>query len=278
MPLKPLLLNLLNAAQTAQETLVEELSTTERDTIGTPQFWSARDQVAHMTFWWRDLRLTLAALASSQTPPNEEETQTRNERVFEAQREQPWTAILSDARQAHMELLAEVSHFTEDEMVRTGWFPPEGEGDSSSMNPTNQPLWAIILGNGFWHPLEHLTQFYLEHGDMARATQIQQAWANLVTQEALPPALQGIGLYTLALFYAKTQRAISAEDVLGQASALHPDPFIQSIVLSNLARLYAKEQKQREAKHALDRALTANPGLHLFFKQDLDLAPLLEQN
>jgi tetratricopeptide (TPR) repeat protein len=113
---------------------------------------------------------------------------------------------------------------------------------------------------------------------MACATQTQQAWAHLVTQEALPPALQSIGLYNLALFYAKTQRAASAEEILHQANTLHPDPFIQSIVLSNLARLYAKELKQTEAKNALDRALIANPGLHLFFKQDIDLAPLLDEN
>ncbi len=34
-----------------EEAFLQELNETERTAIGTPQHWSAKDHVAHLTFW-----------------------------------------------------------------------------------------------------------------------------------------------------------------------------------------------------------------------------------
>ena len=218
--LKPLLRDLLTFAQTAQATFVRELSEAERAAIGTSAHWSARDHVAHLTFWKQEDCVLLAALGRSETPPSAGGTDTLNQQVFEEQRERPWEAILFDTQQVHAELLASVDRLSEDDLAGTGWFPPAGEGESTS--PESQPLWAFILSQGFWHPLEHLTQFSLERDEVLRATQVQHAWVDQVNQPELPAALRGIGLATLASFYLLTKRPSSAQEPLRQALAFHP--------------------------------------------------------
>ena len=149
------------------------------------------------------------------------DAQILNAQVFEEQRERSWAEVLLDAEQAHADLLATVECFSEDDLVRSGWPPPE-DGEQGVFSES-QPLWGIILGNGFWHLLEHFTQFYLDRSEVWRATQLQQAWADKVTQEDLPHDMQSIELYTLALFYAMTKQETSAQETLRQALALNPD-------------------------------------------------------
>lgn len=269
--LKPMLLDLLNATQAAQQKLITELSDTEREALGTAAHWSARDHVAHLTFWKRHLALTLAALACGETPPSKGDAQVLNAQVFERHRQRPWSDILLDSEQVHAELLASVERFTEEDLARTDWFPPE-DGDEF---PGGQPLWAAMLSkNGFWHPLEHFTQFYLDRNDVQRATEIQQAWADKMIQLEVPPVMRSIGLYILALFYATTKQEASAQEALDHAVALNPDPMMESYVLYNLAYFYVTNNQFTKAQDVLDRALALNPALIEFSKQDADLALL----
>lgn len=60
-PLRPVLLDLLNFAQTAQQTLITKLNDTEREVPGTLVRWSVRDHVAHLTFWKQHLSRHLDA-------------------------------------------------------------------------------------------------------------------------------------------------------------------------------------------------------------------------
>lgn len=126
--LKPMLLDLLNATQITQHTLVTELNEIERSAIGTLVHWSARDHVAHLTFWKQRLLLKLAALVCNETPPRFDDFESLNVQVFEEQRERPWSDILLDAEHAHAELLAHLESFTEDDLASSRWFPPE-DGD-----------------------------------------------------------------------------------------------------------------------------------------------------
>jgi Protein of unknown function (DUF1706) len=272
-PLKPALLDLLNFTQTAQLTLITELNDTEREAPGTSVHWSARDHVAHLTFWKHHLSRHLGALCRSETPPSKGDAQILNAQVFEEQRERLWADILLDAEQAHADLLASVELFSEDDLVRSGWPPPQ-DGEQGVFSES-QPLWGIILGNGFWHLLEHFTQFYLDRNEVLRATQLQQAWADKVMQEDLPSDMQSIGLYTLALFSAMTKQEASAKVALHQAKALNPDPAIESLILYTLASFYTTTNQKAKAETTLRQALALNPDLVEFSKQDPDMMALL---
>jgi len=273
MSLKLVLLDLLDFTQTTQHTLITDLNDTERTAIGTSVHWSARDYVAHLTFWKQHLSRHLGALCRSETPPGKGDAQALNAQVFEEQRERSWADILLDAELAHANLLASVERFSGDNLVRSGWPPPE-DGEQGVFSE-RQPLWGIILGNGFWHLLEHFTQFYLDRNDVLSATQVQQAWADKVMQPEVALDIQSIGLYTLALFYAMTKQETSAQEALHQAKALNPDPAIESIILYTLASFYATTNQKAKAESTLRQALALNPDLVEFSKQDPDMTALL---
>ncbi|TMD64100.1 MAG: ClbS/DfsB family four-helix bundle protein [Chloroflexi bacterium] len=242
--LKPMLLDFLNTMQTTQQTLVTELNDTERAAIGTPVHWSARDHVAHITFWKQRLLLKLAALVRNETPPRFDDFDSLNMQVFEEQRERSWSDILLDAEHAHAELLAHLERFTEEDLASSRWFPPE-DGDDDVF-PEGRPLWDVILGSGYWHPQSHFTQFYLDRNDVLRATQIQEAWVAHMMQREVPTVMRSVVLYNLACFYATTNQVAIAREVLPQALALNPALTEYSKQDPDLASLRAEQAHQDE--------------------------------
>src|SRR5579872_716284 len=109
---KPILLDLLQQARLAQDAFVQELNVPERDATGTPEYWSARDHVAHMTFWRQRLVLKLTAILNKETLESADFEQL-NPIIFEEQRYRPWSDILAESEQAFAELLAVVEQLPE---------------------------------------------------------------------------------------------------------------------------------------------------------------------
>ena len=219
---KRVLLDLLDDTQVEQQRLISELNDTEREASGTSAHWSARDHIAHLTFWKQHLSRTLAALARSETPPSKGDTEALNAQVFEEQRERPWSDILLEAKQAHADLLANLEHLTEEDLDKSHWYwLPRDDGEDGSF-PEGQPLWSIILSNGYWHLQEHFTQFYLDRNDVSHATQLQEAWTENMMQREVPPVIQSIALCQPAIFYATTNQKAKAQEMWHQALALDP--------------------------------------------------------
>jgi Protein of unknown function (DUF1706) len=245
--LKPMLLDLLNTIQTTQHTLVTELNDTERAAIGTVARWSARDHVAHITFWKQRLSFKLAALMRNETPPNFDDFESFNAQVFEEQRERLWSDILFDAEHAHVELLAHLERFTEDDLASSRWFPPE-DGDDGVF-PEGHPLWDAILDSGYWHPQSHFTQFYLDRNDMVHAMQIQEAFVDNVMQREVPTVIRSIALYNFACFCATTNQVAKAQELLQQALALNPALTEFSKQDPDLASLREEQAHQIETEN-----------------------------
>ncbi|HVB72890.1 MAG TPA: hypothetical protein VNE38_04975, partial [Ktedonobacteraceae bacterium] len=102
---KPILLDLLRQAQLSQNAFFEELIPAELAAIGTPEYWSAKDHVAHMTFWRQRLVFRLQALIRQETQPQPDDFEQLNPIIFEKQRYRPWSEILSESDQVYAELI-----------------------------------------------------------------------------------------------------------------------------------------------------------------------------
>ncbi|MDQ2713822.1 MAG: hypothetical protein M3Z08_02835 [Chloroflexota bacterium] len=78
---------------------VQKLDTT---TISTPDLWSVKDHVAHMTFWRQHLVLKLDASLQHQAQPLSVGTfEERNPVVFAEQQHRPWADIHAESEQAY---------------------------------------------------------------------------------------------------------------------------------------------------------------------------------
>ncbi len=210
---KPLLLDLLRQAQINQNAFFQQLSPTELATIGTAECWSAKDHVAHMTFWRQRLALRLQAIIRKEPQPEGENFEELNPIIFEEHRHRPWPTLLSESDQAYAELIALASQLTEEDLTASQRFDWIDSG---------MPLYITFMGNCYEHTQVHLAQYLLDRHDLDRALEIYESWANRVIEAEVPATLKGYILYNLACFYATHNRLEQARPILQQAFTLYP--------------------------------------------------------
>ena len=89
-PFKTIVLDLLQQGHLDEEAFLQELNETERTAIGTPELWSAKDHMAHRTFWHQDLILKVTAILQHQeVPPSTQDDDQINAMVFEEHKLRP---------------------------------------------------------------------------------------------------------------------------------------------------------------------------------------------
>jgi tetratricopeptide (TPR) repeat protein len=212
-PLMPRLLDLLDRALADQKALIAELSDDERNTLGTPERWSIKDMVTHITFWKRNTVKRLAAAASGETPPNFDDFQRFNEENFEQCRKQAWPEVIAEADRAHADLLAAMRALPEAALSDPNRFAWQN----------GRSLLSSVVGNGYLHPQSHIAQAYVERGDLPRATRFQEMVTETVGQFGDQLTPRGVALYNLACFYATTGQTSQALNLLPEALRLQPD-------------------------------------------------------
>ncbi len=213
-PFKTILLDLLQQGHLDEEAFLQELNETERTAIGTPEHWSAKDHVAHMTFWHQDLVLKLTAILQHQeVPPSEESEEQLNSMVFEEQQQHPWSDIHAESERVYAELITLTEQLSEEDLAASNRFTSiSGE----------RPLYTAFLGRCYEHDQEHLAQYYLDRHDLPRAIKIREECANRVIAAEVPEWVKGSFLYNLACFYAQQNQLEKAAALLQEALTLTP--------------------------------------------------------
>lgn len=212
-PFTPILLDLLRYARLAQDAFTQALTSSERDAIGSPGCWSAKDHIAHLTFWRQQLLLKVRAILRHETPAGMDDFERLNLAVFASQRQRPWSEVLAESDQAYTELSALTGQLGDDALTDFGRF---------DWIPGGRPLYTVFMGYCYEHAQQHLAQYYLDRRDFPQALGVYEAWAKRVIQDETPSALKGSVLYNLACFYATHDELDSAGTSVRQALALYP--------------------------------------------------------
>ena len=103
------------------------------------------------------------------------------------------------------------------------------------------PLWQQIVSTCVTHSIFHLSDFYMRTGDLEQANRLQEETAHSLVD-------------------------------------LDPSESWQSVVIYNLACHHALTGKKEKAIRGLQKALSLNPGLIEWSKQDTDLDSLRQEN
>jgi len=195
---------------------VQALDETERTAIGTPQLWSAKDHLAHMTFCLHQnlTQKVTAILQQQEVPPREASVDQMNARVFAEQQLRPWSEIHTTFEHVYAELIQLAERLSEADLMDSHRFSAITEG---------RPLYVAFFGNGYEHLQEHLIQYYLDRHDLPRAIQIREQCTNRVIQAEVPAWVKGWFLYKLASFYAQQKQREQAAAPLQEALTLAPD-------------------------------------------------------
>jgi tetratricopeptide (TPR) repeat protein len=207
------LLDLLARAHAVQQAWAAALSDAERQASGSAEQWAAKDTLAHIAFWQQTQAERIAAARQGAVPRDTNDFETINGQVFEEKHVQTWEQAQADAERAYAALVSEV----------------RAAGTALLTDPSRLPwkteraLTSSILGNGFWHPFEHIARSYAERGDLASASAVQQQVVS--AEDALQhiPGEQGAALYNAACFFATTRQPDRALALLPEALRLRPD-------------------------------------------------------
>jgi tetratricopeptide (TPR) repeat protein len=234
-PFQAFLLALLRQAQIRQNTFFQELPQGSLEIIGEPDFWSAKDHVAHLTFWRQRLTLRLQAHLRKAPQPNIDHFEQLNPIVFQESRSRAWPDILAESDQAYADLI-EVTEQLSDEDLTTS--------DRFDWLPDGMPLYLSFMGNWYEHTQIHLGSYCLEHHDLAGATHVYEVWASTIVEAEVPSPLKGNILYNLACFYALNDQLEKAATSLERALELAPELKEWSLKDADLDALRAKQAEQ----------------------------------
>lgn len=235
---KPVLIDLLGQAHRDQEDFIVGLDAAERAAVGSPNHWTAKDHVAHMAFWRQCTVQNLTAILAHETPPTFEPFESYNRRIFAERRDWPWPRVQEVSQQAYTDLAAQIERLSEEDLLSPGRFDwiPDGE-----------PLYFVVLGTSYEHTRDHLAQYFLDRGDLSRATELYESWTERVVVSAAPDPVKGMVLYNLVCFYATHGQVEKAAGMLPEALRLAPqlrewsrsDPDLAALRPQPVAPLYS---------------------------------------
>ncbi len=230
-PFKTIILDLLQQGHLDEEAFLQGLNEAERTAIGTPELWSAKDHIAHRTFWHQNLVLKLTAVLQHQElPPSEDNEELLNSTVFEKHRQRPWSDVHAESEQVYAELITLIEQLSEEDLTTSERF---------SAISGERPLYPTFLGNCYEHDQEHIVQYYADRHDLPRAIEIREKCANRIMQSAVPEWIKGWFVYNLACFYARHDQLEKAATHLQKALTLAPDLKEQSLSDPELVALRA---------------------------------------
>lgn len=213
-PMKTLVLDLLQQGHRTEAAFEQALDESERAAIGTPELWSAKDHVAHRTFWHQDLIESLTAILQNQEIPPKEDEEQLNSMVFEKHRLRPWSEMHAESEQVYSQLIKLVEQLNEEDLTTSNRFNAMTGG---------RPLYTVFLGPCYEHDQEHLAQYYSDRHDLPRAIAIREQCTDRVLRAEVPTWVKGWFLYNLACFYAQQNQLEPAAARLQAAVALSPD-------------------------------------------------------
>ncbi|MBA2677793.1 MAG: ClbS/DfsB family four-helix bundle protein [Ktedonobacteraceae bacterium] len=234
-PFQAFLLDLLRQAQISQNTFFQELPAGSLEIIGEPDSWSAKDHVAHLTFWRQRLTLRLQAHFRTAPQPKIDHFEQLNPIVFEENRYRAWLDILVESDQAYADLIEVTEQLSDEDLTAS---------DRFDWMPDGMPLCLSFMGNCYEHTQIHLGYYFLERHDLARATNVYEVWTRNIVEAEVPRPLKGNILYNLACFYALNDQLEKAVTSLERALELAPELKEWSLKDSDLDALRAKQVGQ----------------------------------
>jgi tetratricopeptide (TPR) repeat protein len=223
--LRTRLIQLLDLSHSFQQQLIADLEPVERDTNGTWEDWSVKDELAHVIAWQLNSLARLAALIHAEPVPDFNDYETIDRAIYRTNYGRSLAEIAAEGERAHADFVALIQSLSEEDLTRPARFSDQ----------ETRSLAAQIMGNGFEHPTVHYADYYRRRGRLDKATQLYEASAAAVADW---PEWHGLARYNLACFYALSGQSDKAIHELREALHLRPDLLEWSKQDTDLAALH----------------------------------------
>ena len=206
---KHILVDLLQQEYEEEKTFIASLTDEDKARIGSLDIWSDKDVIAHIAVWKNRRVSDVQAVVKGGEPTNIQDFDHENELIFNEYRDQSWDEVIAYAEQAHHALYGQLQELSEDEL-NLPW-------------SENRPVWRVIVGNGYIHPIRHIAGHYQAKGDLQRAGEFSALLGEPMVELDDSPAWRGTTHYNQACSYALLGKKEEAITELGEALALNPN-------------------------------------------------------
>ena len=178
----------------------------------TPEGWTAKDQLAHLTAWRQFAAAEMDAVRTvGPAPDASDDDDVENAKTYEQTHQQPAALIREAGGRSWDQLAAAVEACSDTDLAKPRLRRP------------NQPLWQEIPNNTYFHLAEHLAYWHTDRGDAAAADKAAKWGYDLATSTFPDDRGRGIAAYNLGCFYAKHGRAAEAMPYLRTGIGLRPE-------------------------------------------------------
>jgi tetratricopeptide (TPR) repeat protein len=229
--LKEKIVDLFDQASREEQAFLAILSDEQRAVVGTPEHWSAKDIIIHIAVWKEHMVKSLEAEVQGLPYTAFNDFDKSNLEIFNNHRYDTWTQAIKLSEKAVQELVRKTQSLYANDLTNTQLLSFQRD----------RPLWWLIVMNGFYHPIDHLSRYYIQHGmeheGLNYGTQIQEEAAELLKGLDDSPGWLGCLAYNLACHYAQAEEKEKARQILEEALQLSPqllewskqDPDLASI-------------------------------------------------
>ena len=210
LPPRPAIVGLLCLARAEEELLL--VASRGLKEPGSPDNWAAVPLLAHNTEFRSQQAQRLEAVQRGVAPPDFSAIDHRSADVYRQYGQQPAGDVVRRGRKvtaALIDLLGVTSDEDLAEPDRNPWL-------------AGRQLWLQVIVRGFWHPMGHLGDYYLGHGQAARAVDLQANAVATASYLDAPAPVRGMAHYNLACAQARSGLPGEALASLSQAVELNP--------------------------------------------------------
>jgi tetratricopeptide (TPR) repeat protein len=207
-----ILTDLVDKGYQAERKFVGELPGAERDAVGSLEQWTARDIIAHNSYWRAHHARNLMAVLEGKNPIRTEDFDHANADIYKQYSDKPWEVVEQLAEDSCKLMKEAVQALGDDGLLRTDLLPWQEE----------RPIWRELVGNAYTHPIIHLAEWFIRKGDNDRAAGLYQEMTGLLADLDDSPDWLGTIRYNLACSYSLLGEAQKAIATLDEALKLNP--------------------------------------------------------
>jgi tetratricopeptide (TPR) repeat protein len=209
---RDILKELLEKSYQAEKQFIASLSEEERNAEGSFETWAAKDILAHIAHWKKHYAGNILSALEGKSPVQIEDGDQANKQVYCQYRDQPWAAIEALMVESCEWMKEALSMLGDEGLERVDLLPQQNE----------LPLWRVVVGNVYTHPIIHLSDWEIKKGSPARAAEMYQEMTGLLSSLDDSPDWQGTIRYNNACSFSLLGEKEKAIRLLSEALEMNP--------------------------------------------------------
>ena len=202
---------LLQKGYQIEKEFMAALSDEERNADGTFEDWTAKDNIAHNSYWRKRHADDVLDVLAGKSPTQVDDDEI-NAGVYAQFKDQTWgevDTLLDTSLERMGEALAKLS---EDELQSDDFYPWD----------QGRPLWRELVVNMYTHPIIHQSEWHIKRGYPARAAELYREMTGQLISLDDSPDWQGTIRYNNACSFSLLGDKETAIDELREALKLNP--------------------------------------------------------